>query len=416
MAAVGVLRSASGSARPVAIVGRDTRASGEMLEAAVVAGLTGAGADVLIAGVLPTPGVSYLVDALGADVGIVLSASHNPMPDNGIKFFTAGGAKLADETEAAIEARLYEEWDRPVGANVGRARSMSDGRSRYLEHLVAAAPAPLGGLRIIIDGAHGAASGLAPKLFRKMGAEVFSIGCEPDGLNINDGVGSTHLGPLRAAVLEHGADAGVAFDGDADRCLAVSADGEVVDGDAILAICALALRAAGGLRGDTVVTTVMTNLGFTRAMEAAGIGVLQTAVGDRYVLDALRAHDLVLGGEQSGHVVFRNHAGTGDGMLTALQLLGRAAATGSSLAELAAVMERLPQVLINVPVLDRSVADAPSVLAAVAAVAARLGTSGRLLLRPSGTEPLVRVMVEAQTPDEAQSCAELVADAVRALA
>lgn len=384
-----------------------------MLEAAVVAGLTAAGADVLLAGVLPTPGVSYLVDALGADFGVVLSASHNPMPDNGIKFFGAGGTKLADDAERAIEARLKDEGERPTGAGIGRVRPLADAGDRYVEHLLTSAPAPLAGLRIVVDAAHGAASALAPDLFRKAGANVVCIGCSPDGLNINDGVGSTHLAPLRAAVREHGADAGIAFDGDADRCLAVSAGGEVVDGDAILAICALALHEKGALRGDAVVTTVMTNLGFTRAMRAAGIRVLQSDVGDRYVLDALRAHDLVLGGEQSGHVVFLDHAGTGDGMLTALQLLGRVADTGSTLAGLASVMTRLPQVLINVPVLDRSIASAPAVRAAAAEAERQLGTTGRLLLRPSGTEPLVRVMVEAATTAEAERCAESVAQAVR---
>jgi phosphoglucosamine mutase len=415
MAAVGVLRNGSGPARPVAVVGRDTRASGEMLEAAVVAGLTAAGADVLLAGVLPTPGVSYLVDDLSADFGVVLSASHNPMPDNGIKFFADGGSKLADATEEAIEARLYEEWDRPTGAGIGRVRRVADPGARYSEHLLAAAPAPLVGLRIVLDAAHGAAAGLAPDLFRKAGAEVVSIGCEPDGLNINDGVGSTHLEPLRGAVLENRADVGIAFDGDADRCLAIAADGSIVDGDSILAICALAMREQGTLRGDAVVTTVMTNLGFTRAMAEAGIGVIQTDVGDRYVLDALRSHGLVLGGEQSGHVVFLDHAGTGDGMLTALQLLGRVSTTGATLAELASAMQRLPQVLINVPVLDRSVAAAPEVLAAAALVSERLGDGGRVLLRPSGTEPLVRVMVEAPTVADAEACAELVAVAVRAV-
>ncbi len=412
MAAVGVLRNGSGPARPVAVVGRDTRASGEMLEAAVLAGLTSAGADVLVAGIIPTPAVSYLVDVLGADLGVMLSASHNPMPDNGIKFFSAGGAKLADSAEEAIEARLYEEWDRPVGAGVGRIRRLPDAHSRYAEHVLSTAPVPLTGLRIVVDAAHGAASTLAPRVYRKAGAEVMCLGCEPDGLNINDGVGSTHLDVLRAAVLAHGADAGIAHDGDADRCLAIAADGSVVDGDAILAICALALRESGRLRRDAVVTTVMTNLGFTRAMSAAGIGVVQTGVGDRSVLEALRAHDLVLGGEQSGHVVFLEHAGTGDGLLTALQVLSRMVSTGRSLGDLAGVMQRLPQVLLNVEVSDRTVVDEPAVAAAVAAAESSLGTTGRVLLRASGTEPLVRVMVEAPTADAAEEHASTIAQAV----
>jgi phosphoglucosamine mutase len=413
MATIGVLRSHGAAARPVVIVGRDTRASGEMLEAAVVAGLTSAGADVVLAGILPTPGIAYLVDALKADLGVVLSASHNPMPDNGIKFFTAGGSKLSDSMEREIERRLYEEWDRPVGADVGRVRTLPDASDRYVEHLLSLAPETLAGLRVVIDGAHGAAAHLAPDVYRKAGAEVIAIGCDPNGLNINDGFGSTHLETLRTAVLEHGADVGIALDGDADRCLAVAADGNIVDGDAILAICALGMHARGELVDDTVVTTVMTNLGFARAMAAAGITVIQTAVGDRYVLEAMRKRSLVLGGEQSGHVVFHRHASTGDGMLTALQLLGWVASSATPLAELASVVQRLPQILINVEVRDRRIASYPEVAAAVAVAEARLGTSGRVLLRPSGTEPLVRVMVEAVTQTEAEECAEIVAAAVR---
>jgi phosphoglucosamine mutase len=413
MAAAGVLRSHAGQNRPVAVVGRDTRASGEMLEAAVVAGLTSAGADVYLTGVLPTPGVAYLVQALGADLGVVLSASHNPMPDNGIKFFGAGGSKLSDAVELEIERRLREEWDRPTGSGVGRVRTLTDASARYAEHLLSIAPEPLAGLRVVVDAAHGAAAHLAPDIYRKAGAEVIAIGCDPDGYNINDGVGSTHLEPLRAAVLEHGADVGIAHDGDADRCLAIAADGSIVDGDAILAICALGMHARDQLVKDTVVTTVMTNLGFTRAMAAAGITVVQTAVGDRYVLEALREHELVLGGEQSGHVVFLDHASTGDGMLTALQILGWVAASATPLAELAAVVQRLPQVLVNVHVRDRRIASLPGVADAVRAIEDRLGASGRVLLRPSGTEPLVRVMVEATTQDEAELCAEFVADVVR---
>jgi len=412
-ATIGVLRSRGTPERPTVVVGRDTRASGEMLEAAVVAGLTSAGADVLLTGVLPTPGVAYLVDSLGADLGVVLSASHNPMPDNGIKFFGPGGRKLADETEAEIERRLYEEWDRPFGADVGRVSTLPDAASRYVEHLLGLSVEPLTGLRVVVDAAHGSASYLAPDVYRKAGAEVIAIGCEPTGLNINDGVGSTHLEPLRRAVLEHHADLGIAHDGDADRCLAVAADGTIVDGDAILAICALGMHARGELAHDTVVTTVMTNLGFTRAMAEAGISVVQTAVGDRYVLEAMNEHSLVLGGEQSGHVVFKRHATTGDGMLTALQLMGWITRTGTPLAKLAAVVQRMPQVLVNVQVRDRRIASYPEVAAAVRAAEARLGSSGRVLLRPSGTEPLVRVMVEASTQADADECAQIVADAVR---
>ncbi len=413
LAAVGVLRPEAGS-RPLAVVGRDTRASGEMLQAAVLAGLTSAGADVLVADVLPTPAIAFLVDALGADLGVMLSASHNPMPDNGVKFFAAGGHKLPDAVEQDIERRLHEEWDRPVGAGVGRVRPLHDAADRYVAHLLATVQAPLTGLRVVVDAAHGAASRIAAEVYGKAGAAVTAIGCSPDGLNINDGVGSTHLGPLRAAVLAGGADLGLAHDGDADRCLAVDGAGQLVDGDAILAICALALRERGELRGDAVATTVMTNLGFARAMAGLGIGVLQTDVGDRYVLEALRAHDLVLGGEQSGHVLFLDHATTGDGVLTGLQLLGRVAQTGRSLAELAAVMTRLPQVLVNVVVADQRVGSLAPVAHAVARARAELGDAGRVLLRPSGTEPLVRVMVEAPTQQQANQCAEQIAAAVRA--
>jgi phosphoglucosamine mutase len=413
MAAAGVLPR-GGPARQLAVVGRDTRVSGEMLEAAVVAGLTSAGTDVLLAGVIPTPAVAHLTAALGADLGVVLSASHNPMPDNGVKFFGAGGHKLADAVEDEIEHRLREEWDRPTGRELGRVRPLEGAAERYAAHLLDGLETPLAGLRIVVDGAHGAAAQLAPAVYRKAGAEVQCLGCEPDGLNINDGVGSTHLGPLQQAVVTAGADLGLALDGDADRCLAVDADGRVVDGDAILAICALAMQERGSLRGDAVATTVMTNLGFTRAMAAAGIAVEQTPVGDRYVLEAMRARNLSLGGEQSGHLVFADRATTGDGILTGLALLQRVAETRRSLADLAGVVTRLPQVLVNVPVRDRRLAAHPDVVAAAAVVEARLGGAGRVLLRPSGTEQLVRVMVEAGTQAEAEACAAEVAAAVRA--
>jgi phosphoglucosamine mutase len=411
VSAAHVLRDAGG--RPVAVVGRDGRASGEMLEAAVIAGLTSAGADVLRVGVLPTPAVAHLTAETGADLGVVLSASHNPMPDNGVKLFARGGVKLADAVEDEIEARLAEPWTRPTGAGVGRARDLPDGAERYAEHLLGTLPGKLDGLRVVVDCAHGAASAVAPAVLARAGAEVTAIAADPDGENINDGVGSTHLAGLIRAVRETGADAGVAFDGDADRCLAVAADGTVVDGDAILAICALGLRAAGRLRSDTLVATVMSNLGLHHAMRDAGIRLRTTPVGDRYVLEALRAEGLSLGGEQSGHVVFADLATTGDGLLTALQLLGRMAGTGLPLGELAAVLRRLPQVLVNVPVADKAaVAAAPAVRAAVAAAEAALGDAGRVLLRPSGTEQIVRVMVEAPTQDEADAVAARVARAV----
>jgi phosphoglucosamine mutase len=399
--------------RPTAVVGRDPRASGELLEAAVVAGLASAGCDVIRVGVLPTPAVAALTVDLGADLGVMLSASHNPMPDNGLKVFDRAGGKLPDAVEDAIEAAIGAEWQRPTGADVGRVRDL-DARDRYVERLVGTVGQRLDGLRVVVDCAHGAAYDVAPEALRRAGADVVVINAQPDGLNINDGVGSTHLDGLVAAVREQAADIGVAHDGDADRCLAVDATGEVVDGDAILAICALALHEAGRLAHGTVVTTVMTNLGFRRAMAAHGITCVETAVGDRYVLEAMHAGGFSLGGEQSGHLVFRDLSPTGDGALTALQLLARMATTGRSLRELAAVMERLPQVLVNVEVLDRAALPGqPEITAAVAAAQERLGEAGRVLVRPSGTEQLVRVMVEATTQDVADDVAGGIAQVVR---
>ncbi|MFD5794769.1 phosphoglucosamine mutase [Streptomyces diastatochromogenes] len=405
--------------RPTAVVGRDPRASGEFLQAAVVAGLASAGVDVLTVGVLPTPAVAYLTGALGADLGVMLSASHNAMPDNGIKFFARGGHKLADELEDKIEAvyeshRHGEPWERPTGAGVGRVRSYDEGFEQYIAHLLAALPNRLDGLKIVLDEAHGAAAGVSPEVFSRAGAQVVTIGAEPDGLNINDGCGSTHLDKLKAAVIEHGAAFGIAHDGDADRCLAVDHTGEEVDGDQILSVLALALRERSELRSDTVVATVMSNLGFKLAMERAGIRLVQTAVGDRYVLEEMKQHGYALGGEQSGHVIILDHATTGDGTLTGLLLAARVAETGRSLRELAAVMERLPQVLVNVPDVDKSRVKTSAELAAAVTEAEReLGSTGRVLLRPSGTEPLVRVMVEAADIDQARSVAGRLADAVK---
>ncbi|MCW2524266.1 MAG: phosphoglucosamine mutase [Frankiales bacterium] len=402
--------------RPTAVVGRDSRASGEMLEAAVVAGLTSAGADVRLVGVLPTPAIAYLTGFYGADVGVVLSASHNPMPDNGVKLFARGGRKLPDEIESEIEAEVDRGWTstRPVGAAVGRVVVSEDGLQHYLDHLLAAAPTDLAGLTVVVDCAHGAASTVAARLYEAAGARVIPIACAPDGLNINDGVGSTHLASVAAAVREHGADLGIAHDGDADRCLAVDADGETVDGDQILAICAQAMQTRGALIADTVVATVMSNLGFHHAMRAAGITVLTTGVGDRYVLEALTEHGLSLGGEQSGHIIFTDAATTGDGLLTALRIMSQMAETGQSLATLAGVVRRLPQVLVNVTVVDKNrVASSESVSEAVSAAAVELGDEGRILLRASGTEQLVRVMVEAASQAEADAIAHRVAAVVR---
>jgi phosphoglucosamine mutase len=401
--------------RPLAVVGRDTRISGEFLEAAVVAGLASAGVDVLLLGVLPTPGVAYLTGSLNADLGVMLSASHNPMPDNGIKFLARGGVKLDDAIESAIERRLREPWDRPTGGGVGRVRTYDAAVTDYTQHLVSTVPRPLDGIRVVLDCAHGAASVAGPKALRDAGADVVAICAEPDGLNINDGCGSTHLDVLQKAVVEHGADVGFALDGDADRCLAVDHLGNIVDGDQILAVLALAMRDAGTLRADTVVATVMSNLGFVQALRREDVGVRQTKVGDRYVLEAMKAHRYSLGGEQSGHVIMSDHATTGDGILTALHVLARMAEKQSTLADLADVMVRLPQVLVNVPGVDKSRADDDAVLAAAVAEAeAELADTGRVLLRPSGTEPLVRVMVEASTAEQAQAVADRLAGVVRA--
>ncbi|THJ75544.1 phosphoglucosamine mutase [Candidatus Frankia alpina] len=402
--------------RPLVVVGRDTRPSGEFLEAAVVAGLAASGADVARIGVAPTPAVAHAVAASGATFGVMLSASHNPMPDNGIKVFAAGGLKLPDEVEDAVERRMAQPpGPRPVGAAVGRVRDEPGLLDRYADHLLAALPMRLDGLRVVVDCAQGAASALAPRVLRAAGADVIALHADGDGTAINDGSGVTHLDSLRAAVVEQGADVGIAHDGDADRCLAVDAVGEIVDGDQILAICALAMAERGELADDTVVVTVMSNLGFHHAMREAGITVVTTPVGDRYVVEAMRAGGYVLGGEQSGHVVFLDHATTGDGLLTALRLLGRVAETGQPLGELAKAMTRLPQVLVNVRGVDRIRAGAsPELLAAVAAAEAELGDGGRVLLRPSGTEPLVRVMVEAETDAVARDTAHRLAAVVRA--
>jgi phosphoglucosamine mutase len=400
--------------RPVAVVGRDTRISGQFLEAAVVAGLASAGVDVLLLGELPTPGVAHLTAALGADLGVMLSASHNPMPDNGIKFLAKGGVKLDDVIEEAIEAQLRREWERPVAGGVGRISTYDDAINDYCAHLVRTTTKPLTGLRVVLDCAEGAASEAGPRALQDSGADITAIHAQPDGLNINDGCGSTHLESLREAVLKDGADVGFALDGDADRCLAVDHEGNLVDGDQILCILATSLKERGALAQDTVVATVMSNLGFSRAMAAAGIDVVRTQVGDRYVLEAMKTSGYTLGGEQSGHVIMSEYATTGDGILTALQVLDRMASTGSSVAELAAAMTRLPQVLVNVPDVDKRRADTdPALLAAVAEAEAELGDSGRVLLRSSGTEPLVRVMVEAATAEDASTVAKQLADVVR---
>jgi len=394
--------------KPRAIVGQDSRASGEFLEAAVVAGLLSAGVDVYRVGVLPTPAIAHLVAESGADLGVMISASHNPMPDNGIKFFAKGGGKLDDALEAAIEARLGEPWERPTGNGVGRVVDDQSAYEQYIYHLLGSLNTSLHGLKVVVDCANGASSEVAPAVYRRAGAEVVAIHNAPNGWNINDGCGSTHMDDLIAEVKKQGADLGIAHDGDADRCLAVDANGNVVDGDFILAILATHMKV------PAVVGTVMSNLGFVKAMEGTGIKVEKTAVGDRYVLENMLANNHVLGGEQSGHIILREHANTGDGVLTALQLMQVMAATKKPLAELASVMKRFPQVLINVKEVDKSKLDsAEKIAASIAAHEAALGKSGRVLVRASGTESLVRVMVEAEDLTQAEKIAADIATVVK---
>ncbi|GAA2526047.1 phosphoglucosamine mutase [Rarobacter incanus] len=400
--------------RPRAVVGRDPRASGEFLGAAVSAGLASAGVDVIDVGVVPTPAVAYLTRTMDVDLGVMISASHNPMQDNGIKFFDRSGYKLEDAVEDRIEARLREPWERPIGAAVGRLSYDGHAIDSYLDHLVASVPHRLDGLRVVVDGANGSASKLGPEALRRAGAEVIEIGASPDGININHGYGATAPRRMAAATVGHWADAGVSFDGDADRCIAADNDGNIVDGDQIMGTLAIGLKERGSLKGDTLVATVMSNLGLTQAMSQAGIAVARTAVGDRYVLEEMRAHGYNLGGEQSGHVVMLDHATTGDGTLTALHLLSRVAQTGRTLAELASMIPRLPQALINVRGVDKQRARSDEALTqAVAAAEQELAGSGRVLLRPSGTEALVRVMVEASTQEHADEVAERLAAVVR---
>jgi phosphoglucosamine mutase len=409
-----VIGSAGAAKRPRAVLGRDPRLSGEMLEAAVTAGLTAAGIDVLRVGVLPTPAVAFLTGSYEADLGVMLSASHNPAPDNGIKLFAPGGHKLPDEVEDQIEAGLESEWERPTGGGLGRVFDTTDAAGQYIDHLLSAQSHRLDGLRIVVDCANGAASTVAAEAYRRAGAEVLSIHAVPDGLNINEGCGSTHPEDLIQAVKDGKAHIGIAHDGDADRCLAVDENGVLVDGDQIMAILALSLKAQDRLVENTIVATVMSNLGFKIAMQEHGVTVVETGVGDRYVLEQMRARGFNLGGEQSGHVILSDYATTGDGVLTALALMAEMARTGKPLSELGAVMRKLPQVLINVKDVDKTRLDADAAVAeALAEVEADLGDSGRVLLRPSGTEAVIRVMVEAQTDDHAREVANKLADVVK---
>ena len=401
--------------RPFAIVGQDSRASGKELERAVSLGLSSVGIDVYQVGILPTPAVAYLVASRGADLGVMISASHNPASDNGIKFFARGGGKLDDALEEKIEA-LVGGLDLGSGLGsggegAGKIVLDESAKDSYIEFLLSTVNVSFSGIKVVVDCANGAASFVAPEVLRRAGAEVVAICDAPDGFNINDGCGSTHLEKLIAKVREVGADIGIAHDGDADRMLAVDASGEVVDGDQVLAI--LAIDMGSRLRGGRVVGTVMSNLGFVNAMAERGIEVVKTAVGDRYVLERMRADDLNLGGEQSGHVILRDFADTGDGILTALALISVMARSGKSVAELASVMARYPQVLINVRGVDKAKLEGHAGISAkVAEFEARLGERGRVLLRASGTEPLVRVMVEAFEKSVAEEIAGALAEFV----
>jgi len=396
--------------KPKAVIGRDPRISGEFISAAVAAGLASSGVDVFDAGVLPTPATAFLTADLDADFGVMISASHNPAADNGIKFFARGGHKLPDAVEDRIEAGMSAPKLAPIGGEVGHVHIFADAEDRYLVHLLKSLPNRLDGIKVVLDCANGAAAAVSPEVFRGAGAQVVVIGAEPDGLNINLGVGSTHLSSLQAKVLEVGADVGIAHDGDADRCLAVDATGAIIDGDQIMAILAIAAKSRGQLARNTLVATVMSNLGLKVAMSEAGIEMLQAKVGDRYVLEEMRAGGYSLGGEQSGHIIFSKYATTGDGVLTGLQLLAEMKRTGKTLAELAGVMKIYPQLLINVPVVDKARVDTDEAIQALVAEAeAELAGSGRVLLRASGTEPLVRVMVEAADEGTAQSWASRIA-------
>ncbi|SDC30005.1 phosphoglucosamine mutase [Sanguibacter gelidistatuariae] len=401
--------------RPKAVVGRDPRASGEFLSAAVCAGLASAGIDVVDVGVVPTPAVAYLAGNMDFDLGVMISASHNPMEDNGIKFFDRSGYKLADDVEDQIETRMGEDWERPIGPAVGRMTQDFTAVWRYVDYIVGTVPYRLDGLKVVVDSANGSASEVGPEALRRAGAEVVVIGSYPDGENINNGYGATHPRRMAAATVGHWAHAGVSFDGDADRCIAADEEGNIVDGDQIMGILAQAHAARGTLANDTLVTTVMSNLGLKLAMARSGIRTVETNVGDRYVLEEMRRGGFSVGGEQSGHVLLTDYATTGDGTLTALHLLSRLAEAKVTMSELASSIGRLPQTMVNVTGVDKSAAKTDvEVLSAVAAAEAVLGETGRVLLRPSGTEALVRVMVEAESQDQADQIAHSLADVVRA--
>jgi phosphoglucosamine mutase len=409
-----VIAKSHGKGKAKAVVGRDPRASGEMLEAALIAGLATVGVDVLKVGVLPTPAIAYLTKYYGADLGVVLSASHNVFSDNGVKFFSKDGKKLPDDVEDEIEKNLETVVPHPTGSEVGRVKEMADAYEAYLAHLLETVnTGALKGLKIAVDCANGAASEVAPDLYSRAGAQVIAIHNAPNGININDNCGSTHLESLIETVKKNSCDLGIAHDGDADRCLAIDNEGNVIDGDHILALLAHDFKQNGNLSSDTVVSTVMANLGFKIAMKSASINVIETAVGDRYVLEAMEEKNYVLGGEQSGHIIMRNHSTTGDGLLTALHLMNAVSSTKKSLKELAGIVNKFPQILINVADVDKAKIDNSELVAAVKKAENDLGEKGRVLLRSSGTEPLIRVMVEAETMKQAQDIAQLLAGIVK---
>lgn len=396
--------------KPRAVIGRDPRISGEFISAAVAAGLASSGVDVFDAGVIPTPATAFLTADLEADFGVMISASHNPAADNGIKFFARGGHKLADAVEDKIEAGMQAPKLAPLGGEVGHITRFADAEDRYLVHLLKSLPNRLDGIHVVLDCANGAAAGVSPEVFVDAGAKVTVIANEPDGTNINLGVGSTHLSGLQTKVLELGADVGIAHDGDADRCLAVDHTGAIIDGDQIMAILAISAKARGQLARNTLVATVMSNLGLKVAMRANDIEMIETKVGDRYVLEEIRNGGYTLGGEQSGHIIFSRYATTGDGILTGLQLLAEMKRTGKSLYELSQVMQIFPQVLVNVPGVDKTKVDTDQPIQDLVKQAeSELAGTGRVLLRASGTEPLVRVMVEAADEGTAKSWADRIA-------
>ncbi|WCK54809.1 phosphoglucosamine mutase [Aneurinibacillus sp. Ricciae_BoGa-3] len=404
--------------RPKVVVGRDTRISGQMLERSLISGLQSIGAEVIRLGVISTPGVAYLTRVLDADAGVMISASHNPVEDNGIKFFGGDGFKLLDEKELEIERLIdaqADELPRPVGGSIGSALNYKEGAQKYMQFLKTTVSNRFDKLKIVVDCANGAASSLAAPLFADMEADVITLACNPDGLNINRECGSTHPENLQKAVVQHGANVGLAFDGDADRMIAVDEKGNIVDGDFVMAICAKAWKKAGRLKKDTVVSTVMSNIGFYRAMEDAGIETRQTAVGDRYVMEEMTRGGYNIGGEQSGHIIFLDYNTTGDGLLTGLQLLDVLAADGRPLSELAsATMRQFPQILVNVRVADKSKLEGNTgVLAAIQEIEEKLGRDGRVLVRPSGTEPIVRVMAEGPDEEQLKVYVEQIADVVR---